>query len=498
MSRTRVVKGNYTKVSQGNHLMFADGNIITTASEEVNQLGKDSGVKHGSPNRLANNEEKDFNISFSLNKDEQTMVPLGVLNFKNEYENPYFAFNYALSLSNIETLDFEIKDADGNIIYLITNLEPIVIMARKVPHLHKQIPALLPEYPVKTWDFANVFKQYTLGPPDYTSIGSYIIYWDGFDNDDIYDSSRFNNKKLTAKITATKSGKQKSLEAEFSTNYHGVHWVDVKINRSKKIIDATLRIGLTDGGAEGLECYDESITRRTDDVPQKFCPWDKIPKSEIRAGQPIIKTRTRAFTDLAKLAIDGLNYHWGRNKNHFIAKDLKINGESFEFCMNALQTEKNAIGAMELIYNTNGKWMRSGNPGSIKDIMTAVGNVVSRQAICYNVGYINYSNGWGYSPETSQDEVFKETSAHEIGHEILKKYGGTFYSYGHKGSTNSVFQYKYDDAPEIPLTGEIDLMPYLSNNALGGEDKQLNYYKRKVGSEKDVLGLIWLSKIEIL
>ncbi|WP_159283874.1 hypothetical protein [Tenacibaculum maritimum] len=29
---------------------------------------------------------------------------------------------------------------------------------------------------------------------------------------------------------------------------------------------------------------------------------------------------------------------------------------------------------------------------------------------------------------------FMDTSAHEIGHTILKAYGGTFYSYGHKGS----------------------------------------------------------------
>ncbi len=126
-----------------------------------------------------------------------------------------------------------------------------------------------------------------------------------------------------------------------------------------------------------------------------------------------------------------------------------------------------------------------------------VGNAISREAICYNVGYIKYSNGWGYQPEFEEEIEFKETSAHEIGHEILKSYGGTVYSYGHKGSVNIVTQSNSKQSINYPVSGEIDIMPYFSDNALGGEHKQPNYLKRKVGAEKDVLGLIWLTKIEI-
>ena len=46
----------------------------------------------------------------------------------------------------------------------------------------------------------------------------------------------------------------------------------------------------------------------------------------------------------------------------------------------------------------------------------------------------------GYSYENNEDVDFKFTTAHEIGHEILKSYGGTAYSYGHKGSVNVVTQ----------------------------------------------------------
>jgi hypothetical protein len=124
--------------------------------------------------------------------------------------------------------------------------------------------------------------------------------------------------------------------------------------------------------------------------------------------------------------------------------------------------------------------------------------LVSREAVCYNIGYIKYSNGWGYQTDNEEDNEFKDTSAHEIGHEILKSYGGTAYSYGHKGSVNVVTQNRKGNAPEFPLSGEIDLMPYFKNNILGNEHKQPNYFLRRAAAEKDVLSLLWLSKIKLL
>jgi hypothetical protein len=47
-----------------------------------------------------------------------------------------------------------------------------------------------------------------------------------------------------------------------------------------------------------------------------------------------------------------------------------------------------------------------------------------------------------------------------------------------------------------PLSGEIDLMKYYNDNVLGGQSKQPNYFKRIVAAEKDVFGLIWLTKIK--
>lgn len=88
-----------------------------------------------------------------------------------------------------------------------------------------------------------------------------------------------------------------------------------------------------------------------------------------------------------------------------------------------------------------------------------------------------------------------ETAAHEIGHEILKAFGDVYYSYGHKGSVNTITQNIKDDAPDMNLTNndEIDIMPYYpSSNKL-----PYNSYSRYVVSQEDLLGLIWLTKIDV-
>jgi peptidoglycan/xylan/chitin deacetylase (PgdA/CDA1 family) len=49
MSRTRIVKGTYTKITGGDHNMYAKGNIVTTAGGVITQTGKENGVSFGTP-----------------------------------------------------------------------------------------------------------------------------------------------------------------------------------------------------------------------------------------------------------------------------------------------------------------------------------------------------------------------------------------------------------------------------------------------------------------
>ncbi|SHK24217.1 hypothetical protein [Chryseobacterium polytrichastri] len=507
MSRIRIVKGKYVKITHGDHNMSTEGHIVSNAAGEIREKGNENGIIYNNFERKGSEVNDDFEIKLSLKRDKaySTVVPFGILDFKGNYENAHFVFDYSLMLGNIDSLDFKILNEDGSTLYAVKNLPEVVVPSRQIPllaqDLMKKKPKNDPLQPKKAWDWKSVFDPYNIMSGDYTKIGSYVIFWDGFDNNEIYDSTKFDNKKLKAVIVAKKNGKEKTKEVEFTTNYSEVNWVDVKIDKKNKRIDTTLRVNLKDGGEEGLGQHvgPVSSTYPAKEYEIKY-DWEKVPKKVIsKWGKEPIKYRTRTYKDLEKLSIEGLNYHWGRNQNHAVAKDLKIIRESYEFYLNSIQSNKNTIGTIELVYNTNGNWMRSGNPGSIKDPLTIGGNIFSRQAICYNIGYI-YSlewyefykkNNWRYRDESNEDIEFKETSAHEIGHEIIKKYGGTIYSYGHKETVNPVFQYENSNAIPYPKTGEIDLMPYYTD--------WLDYSERKriVVSEKDVLGLIWLTKISI-
>jgi hypothetical protein len=461
-------------------------------------------VQFGNYQPIERPEPTDFDIILSLGQ-QKTVVPMGILDFENNYENPFFSFNYSLTGVPLESLDFKILDEDGNMLYGMTYLEPIIVRASRKQVLEaqaqKEVPPFNFEKPVRSWDYLSLFKPEKLSPPDYTIPGSYVLHWDGFDNNEIFDSRKFNNKKLKAVITGEKAGVKKKREIEFTVKFSEVNWTDIKIDRNAKRVDVEIRVNLTDGGVQGFEIV--SYRNPLDDprMPSQRRPkWQNVPPDLVaRRGQPPLQAATRTYDQLKQLAISGLNYHWGRNSNHYVAKSVSIGGVAYQVFINAVNITDAAksIDDVELTYNTNGDSMRSGNPGTVEDPLSAIGNVVSREAICYNVGYIEFSDGWGYVTHNHADNEFKDTSAHEIGHSILKAYGGTIYSYGHKGSVNWAFQTQKSSAPQFPMYGEIDIMPYFKNNALGNEHKQPNYFARRVAAEKDVLSLIWLTKLSI-
>lgn len=534
MSRIRIVKGKYVKITHGDHNMSTEGHIVSNAAGEIREKGNENGIIYNNFERKGSEVNDDFEIKLSLKKDKSysTVVPFGILDFKGNYENAHFVFDYSLMLGNIDSLDFKILNEDGSTLYAVKNLPEVVVPSRQIPllaqDLMKKKPKNNPLQPKKAWDWKSVFDPYNIMSGDYTKIGSYVIFWDGFDNNEIYDSTKFDNKKLKAVIVAKKNGKEKTKEVEFTTNYSEVDWVDVKIDKKNKRIDTTLRVNLKDGGEEGLKCttYKESqYTIAGEDNPFKneklmICDWDKIPKKEIsKWGKEPIKYRTRTYKDLEKLSIEGLNYHWGRNKNHAEAKNINIINEEYEIYMNALNKSENAMKSVDLVYNTNNYELRSNNPGDISTFKSMLANIAKHipyvplsSQIYYNVGYLNVNyafqsellmqkDEWKYVDfnNINIDKDYSFTSAHELGHSILKSYaeyggGSTDFSYKHKGSSD------YSDTLPIneggyayPQKGEIDLMIYYDE-----DPRMLDYdFKRIAAAEKDVLGLIWLTKIKI-
>ena len=447
------------------------------------------------------NENPDFDIKISLCKDGySTVVPMGILDFKNKYENAFFAFEYTLSSNDIDKLTLDIIDENDKIIYREINLPEIIISASKKENVRTSLEKGLKEFlkregkPSRIWEWMEVYRDFNISKDDYTKPGHYILFWNGFDSEGIYDSSIFDKKTFRARLTGIKGEKKKTAEVSFRTEYAEVNWVDVRIDRNNKRMDTTLRVNLKDGGAEGLSPQEQSNIYEPA-YTQTIYPWDKIPREAIEKNKKEpIKERTRSFQDLERLALEGISYHWGRNRNHAVAKNVEINSEKYEVFVNPINTQNKAMDDVSLIYNTNNDWMRSGNPGTVTGVISAIGNLFSREAVCYNVGYIYeyyYNNNWDYQQEKDEDVEFKFTTAHEIGHEILKAFGDVYYSYGHKGTGNTVTQKIKDGTPEYPSTGEIDIMPYYPSNP------PVSIYNRAVALERDVLGLIWLTKINV-
>ncbi|CAM1356880.1 hypothetical protein [Tenacibaculum ascidiaceicola] len=421
-----------------------------------------------------------------------SFVPLGIADYSGNSERGFVQFTYQIADNNAKELTLQIRDGSS------------VIYEEKITD-------------------ANKLKQ-----------GEHIWKWDGFDSGGILDTAKLtqyeNLNMYTIGVDSSNNYSRKKLD--FSMRYDEVKWVDVKIDKNSKRIDVTLRVNLKDGGARGIECYEKDIDPDPKlRVPMEVCPWDKIPQEALSYyGKSPIKSRTKSFEELKKMALEGINKYWSRHSNN-IGKGVNINGEFYELYVNSINetNPRLSLNDVPLIYNTNNPWSRSGNTGGSYDDNNFDDEVMGLlpdglvQRISFNVGYIqrdywkDYAEnhwfykirGWSFVEENKEEEEFKFTSAHEIGHEILQAYGGTIYSWQHKGSSYYVpqdtkpvgkesFKEKYinidymeeSKGENTPVSGkEIDLMKYYNDYS--------GYKSRIVADEKDVKGILWLTKIKI-
>lgn len=319
------------------------------------------------------------------------------------------------------------------------------------------------------------FKE-TITDPNKMSIGEHNWQWDGFDSWDNLNTEFLKSANLEAQVTVWHKGNQEmDIIPITKVIANEVDWVDVDIQRNIKAIQVTLRVNLKDGGAKGIK------------------KANKVPKAAIKYynKQPFT-TLTRTFSDLEKLIIEGLKKHWSRT--------VKINNQKYDITIKAINTPKNSMDDVTLLYNTNSKPRGSSNPGTIEGGISLIGNIIAPERISYNVGYINFKvkndpinlSGWRFLEPIDVDDQYKYLGAHEIGHTILKAFKGTLGSYKHNNSS-TIFQQVKKGKKGIPYpsSGEIDVMKYYQNEPYFVD------YSRTFATEEDVSSLIWLSKIKI-
>ncbi|ASK31735.1 hypothetical protein CEY12_17160 [Chryseobacterium sp. T16E-39] len=261
------------------------------------------------------------------------------------------------------------------------------------------------------------------------------IQWDGFSKDRKYDSLLFTENKLTAEVSDGTNTSAVNVSGQSK-----IEWIDLKIDDSNKKIDVNIRVNLKDGGVIGTD--------------------------------PPIYT----FSDLEGMALDGIHLYWSRIKSRSkISTDfVTISGKEYKVEVKGTNTQEKSMDEVSLVYNGSDKWLRSSNPGSVSGILSLFGQFAP-QRVVYN------------AKQNNEQRDFTLTSAHEIGHEIIKEFGGDKYSYGHEGSSNPILQTPNTNL--LPTSGEVNVMEYYSDAYYD--------YDRTIASEKDVLGMLWCSKLKI-
>ena len=257
-------------------------------------------------------------------------------------------------------------------------------------------------------------------------------------------------KKLKAKITAKKGGTTKTKEVEFETKYNEVDWVDVRIDKNRKRVDVTLRVDLKEADIQ--------------------------------------KSVNKTFNDLLSITIEGLKKYWGRNKTRSIGDNVKIGNLSYEIFINPVNNDLKSMPTLNVFASTE-DYGRSRNWWASRSLFYNDGYHYS----FYSKSRLSLSINDGVLED---EKEFKHTAAHEIGHEILQAFGGkNNYSYIHKG-TSTLLTQDVKKESVLPLSGEIDLMKYYSDDYIN--IRSINsFYERNIAGETDVLGLLWLTKLKI-
>lgn len=264
------------------------------------------------------------------------------------------------------------------------------------------------------------------------------ICWDGFNGQGIYESRNFDGQLLYARFGLNRKNSWIYQELRFGTRYKDVEWLDVRIDRIQKQINVKLRTCFQDLGSLGT-----------------------------------FQRQTKTYFELIALAREGVSQYWSRS--------IQLQDKSgYEVYLETENTCSRAIPSPGIVYNSGGRLRRSRNWE------------LSR-ILYYNTGKLKFRGQWITLKEHDAITDFKHIAAHEIGHEILLAYGGHLYSKGHKGSSTIVTQTVKGNFL-YPPKGEIDLMVYYAEDL--AHPYPPDYYTRSIASEKDVLSLLWLSKIE--
>lgn len=267
---------------------------------------------------------------------------------------------------------------------------------------------------------------------NHKTVGTHEWRWDGYSDSGILDTKVLKDPSLELELRGMLCGVRKDQIIRFDNDPAEEDWVDVRIDRGAHTVEVELRVDLRDGHAHGVgELPDTEIF-----TPGATPDYSGIPAGDARRQ---VHVRARSFNDLKNLVRNGLSTYWSRNSGNGLSISTQFG--SYTVTTSPVITTEKSMDDIDIEYNANGDWGRSSNPGGVRGFFSFVANIFVPERSIYNAGWIRYDasgndRGWRYQNLTDEDNSFKETSAHELGHEILSAYGGENYSYGHRGSSS--------------------------------------------------------------
>ncbi|EGD33574.1 hypothetical protein [Capnocytophaga sp. oral taxon 338] len=146
------------------------------------------------------------------------------------------------------------------------------------------------------------------------------------------DTEILTKGNLNCKITAvSQKGNVFTKFKDLKFSYKQVNWVDVRIDRPNKIIQATVRINLRDGGAVGLDSELKAYVAARGMGSEETVLLEMVPSDIVKKyGQPTLKARTRSFEDLRDLALQGVERYWSRRATNWVGKNVKIGDDFYQ------------------------------------------------------------------------------------------------------------------------------------------------------------------------
>ncbi|EBD9555977.1 PAAR domain-containing protein [Salmonella enterica] len=274
--------------------------------------------------------------------------------------------------------------------------------------------------------------------------GEHTWQWDGYSDQGILDTRQLKSKSLQVRLVALCGDKMIRIDYHLDNSSKEQEWVDVRVDRDKKLVDITWRLAVEDGGTKGSN--------------PKLSP---IP-----------------YSDLVSLTKNGVEFYWSRNgsRGGGIGDGIVTAQGSFKVNVKADMNIEPFMRPFDLISSLD------------SDFQASV-SLRWNEKIYHNYGDSYKETGDELLALLDANNRYKWDSAHEMGHKVLDEYGAGSspdYSWTHKG-TSTLSQERIPGSV-MPAQGEIDVMKYGLYRA--------DMYTRLVAATEDVQGLIWLSRVK--